>query len=515
MFTLNKKFNLIWLLLAMPLWLVSDFPPAAQTLDSMNQEKEFALGWGTAFSQANPASNNTMHPEFMLYILQKQAFSQKDPRAWLGSADRIWYILNALPTISCASCNLHFEPQECDLVKDKKIISAIIDDIASHPHASALTISKCPKCHSKKDTITLTPIETAKFGPIQEEQMIQQIDIGGFRQQKGCVSGKLPIYRLSIELADLLQDNNPRALDCAKLQAQAQWLQQLGNTFIFLFHYTLPINYLDLFETQDGIEFFANYAQEFVKANPQTTHICPISQPIAYSFRVKRQQNLPPFDSKLSQPELFKNLIKAHVLTYKKIKAVNPNVKVFFCHQYKPMVPYHSKTDPRYLLEKLVCSIADKMYNQQLINELKKYPDCFDGLALSVYPPVYFNGWTPMGDNCNGAIDEKNSLESIMAMHRAFPDKEIIVTETGCNNQDSYHQNRYVDMMLSVCHQARQLGADVNGCFLWAPTRDKKYYREWNTKAGSSCFGMFDSMDPNSINASGRYIQEIMNKNRG
>jgi len=484
-----------------------DFPPASETYQKLNLTDDFTFSCGTAMSQANPASRNSMHPTFILSQLQTLAFQQDNPRAWLISPDRIWYLLNALPDITCHNCNITLRSNEFDLIKDQKIISAIIDDVAQHPLALSLKISKCPTCNG---AVTLTPKNIPAFQEQEQNQMVQLIDALGVKDQIGCRNGRLPTYRLSVEMSDVLQDNGSGHIDLNKLQKEASWLKKFGNVLAFLSHYTLPLDILDLFESEKGIESFAQYAQEFTKANPQITHICPISQPIAFSFRTARQKNLPPFCSKLTQSELFQNVIKAHVAAYQKIKATNPNVRVMICHQWKPMVPYHSSKDPRYYLEKLICSIAHKMYNSAFVHELKKHSDCFDEIALSVYPPIYFDTWTPRGDNCNGAIDAQYSLEAIMNMHHAFPHKKIIVAETGCNSSDPETQRAYMDMMLHVCDQARQLGAQVDGCFMWTITNDKKYYREWNTKAGSSKFGMFDTLNASSINAAGAYLRDTV-----
>lgn len=487
----------------------STFPPAKETYKILNQDDQFVVGVGTALSQANPVSKNTMHPDFILQQMHKMAFLQKNPRQWLGGAQRIWYLLNSMPNITCSSCGKTTTPHTLDLQQDKALVSTMLDDMIANSGSKKLDLSRCPHCQS--GNIELRPIDLATWGPVQQAQTLDQIKALGLDTQIGAKSG-LPVYRLSVELADVMQDGK-RALDTKKLHDQAAWLKRVGNPFIFLFHYTLPINYLDLFETEEGIEFFANFAQEFVRANPQITHICPISQPMAFSQRVARQMTLPPFESKLTPQKLFENLMKAHVLAYKKIKAVNPNVKVYICHQYKPMIPFHNSSfDPRYSLEKFICSLADRFYNQACLNEFKKHEKYIDGLAISVYPPLYFNMWIPIGDNSSGIVDGPNSLQAIMQMHKAFPSKEIIVTETGCNSDQPEIQDTYFDMMLDVCKQARDLGVKIYGCLFWAPTRDSQYYREWNTKLGSSNFGMFKSMDPRSILPFGQYIKDSINR---
>ena len=123
----------------------------------------------------------------------------------------------------------------------------------------------------------------------------------------------------------------------------------------------------NLFEKEEHARWFANYCAQVVASSPQITHVCPISQLVAFGTRVKRQM-LPPFQAAVDQEVYFNNIVQAHIQAYKKIKAINPNIQVLVSHQWKPMKPKHGLTDPRGMLEALICKIASRMYNGKFVS---------------------------------------------------------------------------------------------------------------------------------------------------
>ena len=66
---------------------------------------------------------------------------------------------------------------------------------------------------------------------------------------------------------------------------------------------------------------------------------------------------------------------------------------------------------------------------QKFVQLLQPHTDSFDGIALSIYPAMYFDTITPCGNNCTGKLDPESALEAIVQAHNAFPDKEIHIIE--------------------------------------------------------------------------------------
>ncbi len=487
--------------------LLTNFPPAKQTYLALNEQENFVVSMGISLSQTKP-SQNTIHPEFVSQQLQELMKKAKDPIDFLSNPQRIWYVLNKFKTINCQNCHRKLSAQE--IHNNQSALQKMLTNIASQRDAQVLTVTQCPICSSCDIAVELE--EKPVFTQEHQQTLTTQINFLGLKNQ--LAAQNLPPYRLSLEASDVMKPNSIE-LDFDKIHQQAAWLKQLGNPFTFFHHYSNPQTIPNLFEENWHTEWFANYCAEIVKASPELKYFCPISQPIAYAFRLAQQNNIPPFFSRLSATELFKNVIKAHIAAHDAIKTINPQAEIFISHQYKPFIPMHnSSLDPRYYLEKFICSIASKMYNDAFIDELKKHKNKFDGLALSVYPPVTFNMWQAIGDNCSGKIDEKHSLECIMKMHEAFPSKKIFIVETGCNHPDPKVRKNFIDMTLSICLQAKKLGANVCGVYFWGQTNDPDFYLEWNNPQGSCHFGFFDKLDvqspTSSVNDAGLYLKEIL-----
>ncbi|HSW75642.1 MAG TPA: hypothetical protein VLG50_01245 [Candidatus Saccharimonadales bacterium] len=486
------------------------FPPGKITYQTLNADKNnpFVISFGTSISQTHQTCN-TVSYDHIRSTLHSVAQKQKDPFSWLEHKDRIWYVLRCLPQTRCNRCAIIFDPSTIQPEKNTRLVKFILKDIATNSSAYKLTMRRCPKC-LHKCCLSELPRQQSTLSPAHLQTMIQQINYLNINKQSGCSC--LPNYRISLEACDILKDNSTE-IDQNKLQAQAAWLKEIGNPMIFLHHYANPESIPHLFEKEEHAQWFAHYCGQVVAASPYITHVCPISQLVAFGFRVKRQ-TLPPFEISIDQDTYLNNMVKAHIQASKKIKAVNKNIQVLVSHQWKPMKPKHSATDPRGLLERIVCSIANRAYNGKFVSLMQPHFKHFDGIALSIYPAMYFDVTTPLGDNCSGIIDEQSALESIVEIHNAFPGKDIYIAETGCNTANAQTKKDFIDMTLHVCKLARDKGIPVKGIYFWGHTNDPEFYNEWNNAPGSCHFGPFEKLDPAqpfaSINAAGKHIQEIL-----
>ncbi len=489
------------------------FPSAKETFKYLNQDPEnpFVVSFGMSEAQASFQSlDNTANPQFILTKLQKMAQKESNPRAWLENKDRIWYILRSLPKIQCKQCGVIIDPETFDLKRDHVLITSILDDIAANKNALMLSMTKCPSCNSNK-IITL-PKQYPKLTEYHQKAIISQIDALGIFKQLGCQKKyHLPCYRYSLESSNILKDNS-LDIDQTKLDKLAQFIKDLGDPIIFLHNYTNPLAIPNLFEEAEHINWFANYCAQVIKAFPNVTHVCPIVQPIAFAYRVGRNHNLPPFAINIGLNDYLSNIVKADIEACKKIKQINPAIKTLVSHQWKIMRPKHSFYDFRWSLEKFVCGLADYMYNQKFVALFKPYSDYFDGISLSLYPPLEFNGWTPEGDNVSGVIDLEAALQAIMEIHKAFPNKDIYIGETSCNVFEPKKQREFIDMTLYACKLARDKGVPVKGVYFWSHSND--FYSEWNKPPHSTNLAPFNQLRIDNpfeyMNAAGKYIHEIL-----
>ncbi len=486
------------------------FAPAKKTFQELNEAGPFVISFGTSMSQTHQ-TNNTAHLAYMKNRLKSEALKSKNPRVYLASKDRIGYILRTLPSALCQNCKKEINPSKLNRDNDHAVIQNLVDQLNKNIHEN-LIFTNCPFCDSTQ--LTQQFKKEVVLTKSHQDAMIAQINHLNVKEQNGCVQHHLPNYRISLEACDVLHQNST-ILDPEKIKTQAAFIEQMGNPLIFFHHYANPQAIPDLFEKEEHAEWFANYCSEMIKACPNVSHVCPISQPVAFSQRVSRG-TLPPFSCSISQREYLKNINNAQISACKAMKKINPKLKVLVSHQWKPFKPYHGMLSPWYALESLICSIADRMYNGSFISMMQNNIDHFDGIALSVYPSLKFNGWVPQGDNCSAKFNADDALEAIMATHKAFPTKDIYIVETGCNTADDQQKRGFIDMTLHVCKVAKEKGVPIKGVYFWGHTNDPDFYTEWNLQPGSTHFAPFEKLDPSdptgSINAAGLYIKEILSK---
>lgn len=493
-------------------------PGADESFKILTQDPDnpFAVSFGTSMSQTH-LSDNTVNPVYIRTHLQKIAKTMPVAKVepWLKHKDRYRYALNCLPIYSCAQGHT-VDPSKLDAVKDKVVIDTIFKDLAKNRHAGELSLTECPTCHEAIAQESFAPVKGFNDG--YKQALINQLKYLGVFDQLACQKNGLPNVRLSLEASDVLTPDG-KEFDPQLLGFQAQFINALGNPMLFFHHYSNPRAIPNLFEEESHADWFAKYCVKVLERSPQVTHVCPISQPIGFGMRVHRQQSLPPFVSNVTRKQFFDNIVKAQVAAARAIKELNPKIQVLLSHQWKPMKPRHnSYKDPRIVLEKLICKIGSDMYNGEFVTRMSKHMDDIDGIALSIYPTIYFNLWVPDGDNCAGVVDFQGALESILEVAKAFPGKDIYVVETGCNTLDEDTKRKFIDMTLYACRMARELGISVKGVYFWGITNDPDFYMEWNSIPGSTNFAPFDRLDLDqptaSINAAGRYIKKMFESGR-
>lgn len=475
------------------------FPNAKETYQELNADpaNPFLLSIGTAMSQTEIAEN-IIQPDYLKTILYKHFQAHKNPTSWI--IQRWGYAIRSISDITCHECNITTNLESVQ--HDHPLVSRIVKNITPDKDNSSLKISACPHCSSVN--ISQIPKEITPFTHEHRQGIKKQLESLGVWNQKAA--SQTPGCRISGELANILDEHGNVVFE--KLQEQVQFAQNLQHPLWVFHHYANPKCKPHLFEHKDDIAWFANTCAQFVQACPGLTHVCPISQIMGFGMQVSRQKMLPPFSCSIDTDQFLKNIVSAQVAASKAMKKINPHLKVLVSHQWKPMKPVHGLGDPRHALECAACTIADRMYNKKFVQLLKPHTDSFDGIALSIYPALYFNTITPCGNNCSGMLDPQSALEAIIQTHQAFPDKEIHIIETGCNSNNPETKKLFVDMTLHVCKLAKDLGISVKSCYLWGHANNP--YFEWNKNPGTSFFGPFENLEVDSINEYGKYLQEIL-----
>lgn len=480
---------------------------AASDYQSLTEDTNnpFVMSVGTSMSQTH-VTDNTVSPKFVRKKLHEIARKKgkEEAKSWLKAENRYWYLLRSMPHFGCS--NKHqIDPA---MISEPQIINKILDDIVNNLDEKELVVTKCPICDT--DRIGIIKEETDLFTLEMEDKLVNLIK--DLRVNTQSLNG-LPNVRLSIEIADILKKGSTE-IDKDKLNRLIRFIDKLGNPMLFFHHYANPEVMPNLFEDDMHITWFAKVCADIIKHLPNITHVCPVSQPTGFAFRVTRE-DLPPFEYSKKRDVILENILKASAQACEEMKKVRKDqkgkeLKVLVSHQWKIMKQKHTNVlDPRYGLESLVTTIADSMYNQTFVKAVTPYLDVFDGIALSVYPALYFDMWKPEGSNVAGKVDYQGSIEAVQQTSKAFPGKDIYIVEAGCNTADANTKRNYIDMMMCVCKQARKGKIPVKGLYFWGITNHPDFYMEWNSAKGSTNFGPYDSMELSSINESGKYMKEI------
>lgn len=489
------------------------FQPAALSYKKLRKKNsQFSMGPGMTLSQTMYNTAPTIYePTYMQSLLHHIAVTKKKTLEWLKQ--QRWYTLTCLPQIICNNpiCGktLNFQNVSDLTTEQQNILLKNIADNLSIVEDPKLTATICPYCESTN--ISNKPQLYKQFSKKYQDAMVKQVEgLNVFNQQKKKFD--YPACRMSIELAEILQDGTDQ-IDYKKLQQLAEFIKDLRNPLLFIHHYTNSQVKPHIFEHEDDIDWFANICAEIVKACPHVTHVCPISQPMGFARKASRNMQ-PPFSISVGFNKYFNNIVKAQTHAAIKMKQVRPNLQVLLSHQWKPMKPKHTSFGFTNLIERLASKIADMIYNQKLVSSFTPYNKYFDGIALSIYPAIYIDGFKVVGDNCTGKLDPHAALQAIVDTSHAFPDKDIYIVETGCNCPNQSQRKTFIDMTLQICQIAQEMNVPVKTCFFWTLTNDLYFYREWNSPPGSTHFGFYDELDANdptdSINASGQYLKEIL-----
>lgn len=487
------------------------YQPAATSLKNIKQKKNFTIGpsFGLPQTQYHTAAT-CYNPNNIRALLHTEAKKQKKPYQWL--CKQRWYVISSLPDMTCHSCKKKVNFLNCkDLPKSAQ--DNLLLNVTSNlfnPDLHEITITECPYCQS--NNIKTSKHQYKELNKHRKNAINKQLK--HLLIDKQHTSDKTPVSRVSVEIADLLHPGTDH-INQAKLKELASFIKECGNPILFIHHSTNPASKTYLFDHPDDAEWFANISAQIAEACTTVTHVCPMNQPLAVALRVPRGHQ-PPFKSSLHHKEFVNAVEKAHLLAAQAVKRVRPDIKVLISHQWKLFYPQHSGKNWQYIIEKLGCKIAHRIYNKRFIQMCNKHKDVIDGIALSTYPRIYCNKATVVGDNCTGILDPESVLYSLYNVHKSFPDKDIYLVETGCNTTNQEVKKAFIDMTLHVCNIAHDMNIPIKTCLFWGLNDDPYFYREWNKAPGSTHFGFYKDLNIKnptlSITPYGAYLRETIQK---
>ncbi len=296
-------------------------------------------------------------------------------------------------------------------------------------------------------------------------------------------------HRFSIEWARIEPEEGQWDMEAVEHYRQViRALQARGlKPYTTLWHFTLPLWFAKKggFEHTSAPEYFARYAQFIAKElGAEIDGLTTINEPIVFAGLGWLKGNWPPFkmfslvginelthsgDREKSRPKrslfayftyrsVVKNLVRAHILAYESIKAVNPSLEVSLVHH---VVAFDSNWNPFNVLRAWV---QNQFLNHSFLRRVHRHCDAF---GLNFYHYVKFG---------NRPYFEKSDMGWEMAPHGIYNalrvlwkyKKPIFVSECGVADHDDSHRAWYIEEQIKGVARALADGMDVRGHMYWS-----------------------------------------------
>jgi len=247
--------------------------------------------------------------------------------------------------------------------------------------------------------------------------------------------------------------------------------------FITLWHFTDPvwISKAGGWENKKTIEKFLLYVKKITDVlGPEVKFWIPINEPSVYAGMGYIVGAFPPGVKNYRRAnKVLKNLIKAHVRTYKIIHEKLKRAMVGSTHNLHYHVSYR-KSHP---LDQLATKILDYIRDTRSLNWSRNYQD-FIGLNYYYRDTIKF----VFSGGRFGSIDIKNPTQEVSDLGwDIYPEgiyyslkkikrykKPIFITENGIADAADSKRVKFIEDNLKWTHKAIQEGADVRGYFYWS-----------------------------------------------
>lgn len=279
--------------------------------------------------------------------------------------------------------------------------------------------------------------------------------------------------------------------------------------FITLHHFTLPL----WVEKMGGVtshrfpSFFARFAEKIGKEfSYQLKYISPINEPEILALNGYYRGIWPPAKKNfLKFRKARKNLIRAHILAFQKLKKVNPNFLV------GPVCNLSYFESAGGLWNSLLKLLGLRFWNFYFLERVKKYSDFF-GINY------YFHNRVSGGfnKNINECISDMGwelypqGIENVVTETYSRYKLPIFITENGLADASDKKRGWFIEETFAALSRARKSGVDLRGYFHWSLLDNF----EWD-KGFWPRFGLFkvdfETFERTPRGSSKVYVEKIKN----
>lgn len=268
---------------------------------------------------------------------------------------------------------------------------------------------------------------------------------------------------------------------------------------ITLHHYTDPRWFADEggFEQPENIHYFVAFARKVIdRLQPHGVYLwLTFNSPDGYAARGYLQATQPPFKRSMAlMAEVYKNVLEAHVLTYRTIKPLyGQQITIGIMKNILQLDPYNAYNP----LDLLACNIGTDLTDTSfftfftqgtfniwipwLVNCSHTNRDAIgalDCIGLNYYSHSYMRTFKPTAGADEEKTDNPNYVVYPEGMYRALMtvnDKiaqplgiPIYVTENGIATTSDEQRDRFLKRYIYAIYRAMQEGVPVKGYLYWS-----------------------------------------------
>jgi len=271
-------------------------------------------------------------------------------------------------------------------------------------------------------------------------------------------------HRFSIEWSRVEPDEGKFDLEAiGHYKAVLAALKVRGITpLVTLWHFTQPIWFSNQggFHHKKGPETFARYC-EFVaeQLQGQVEYIITINEPLVWASAGYLKGKWPPFGmNPFSFLKVVTQLIRAHNLSYEKIKAVSPDFNVGIA---KHNIYFFSNT---HIWNKKAANFMSWFWNRRFLEGIKKHQD-FIGLNF-YFAKRFGKKISTVKSDMGWDIFPEGIYHTLMELKHYG--KPVIITENGIADHADILRGSFIRDSLTFVKKALNEGVDVKGYFYWS-----------------------------------------------
>ncbi|MBN2388846.1 MAG: glycoside hydrolase family 1 protein [Anaerolineales bacterium] len=323
-------------------------------------------------------------------------------------------------------------------------------------------------------------------------------------------------HRLSVEWSRI--QPTPDTWDEEALEryrTMLRGLRERGLTaMVTLHHFTNPL-WLEerkAWENETSAALFEKFVRKTVEALREYCSLwCTVNEPNVYALLAYVAGDFPPGAHSLKRAAVVQaNLLRGHAAAYRTIHELQPEARVGFAVQIRPMVPARAW----FPLDRLMRNIQFNGINLAFpsgistgvmktpvgsvrIPEAKGTQDYFglnyysmDTVAFDLTRPAELFGrrYYPEGSDVAVGGMNANIPEGIFAAikwaTRLYPDVPILITENGIEDADDSLRPRYLVQHLHQVWRTVNFNWPVKGYFFWSLVDNFEWERAWTQRFG-------------------------------